>query len=67
MPSSVKESIREIRKALEDIVKEGQETRREIQYTLHSLKVTPLREMFIDEIRLRRPLQRIRRMIRGED
>ncbi|MEM1557413.1 MAG: hypothetical protein QXI11_00935 [Thermoproteota archaeon] len=62
----VKEALREIRKILDTVSKEVTEARREMQYTLHSLKITPIRNILMDEIKYRRPLARLRRALRGE-
>ncbi|MCD6137149.1 MAG: hypothetical protein J7J91_00980 [Deltaproteobacteria bacterium] len=64
---AIRDVIKELRKAVEGIIKEGQETRRELQYLAHSVKITPIRNMLMDEVRYRRPLHRIRRFIRGEE
>jgi len=64
---SVKDAVREMRKTIEQITNEIAETRKEVQYAVHQLKVTPIRNMILDEIKFRRPLQKIRRIIRGEE
>ena len=63
----VKDVVREVKEKVSEIVREGDETRREIQYLLHSLKITPIRNILWDEIRFRRPVLRLRRIIRGEE
>lgn len=63
---SVKDTVREIRKTVEEIKKEGEEVRRELQELAHSLKITPIRSILWDEVRRRRPIIRIQRMIRNE-
>jgi len=67
MSRKVKDVVREVKKAVEEVAREGEETRREIQYLLHALKITPVRNIFWDEVRFRRPLVRLRRMLRGEE
>jgi hypothetical protein len=67
MSKKPKEVIGEVKKTIQEIAREGEETRREVQYLLHALKVTPLRNIFWDEVRYRRPLMRLKRIIRGEE
>ncbi|MEM3951806.1 MAG: hypothetical protein QXP74_00115 [Nitrososphaerota archaeon] len=62
----VKEALREIRKIIDSMSREIVEARREMQYTLHSLKITPIRNILMDEIRYRRPLIKLRRVLRGD-
>jgi len=64
---SVKDAIKEVRKTVNQIAKQISDTRREFQLLAHELKVTPIRNMLMDEIRIRRPIQRIRRAIWGEE
>jgi len=63
---SAKDAIREVRKVIEQVAGQISETRREAQLLLHQLKITPLRNILIDEIRYRRPIQRLRRALWGE-
>jgi len=67
MSKKPKEVIGEVKKTIQEIAREGEETRREVQYLLHALKITPLRNIFWDEIRYRRPLIRLKRILRGEE
>ena len=64
---SVKDTIREVRKTVNQIAKQISDTRRELQLLAHELKVTPIRNILMDEIRIRRPVQRLRRAFWGEE
>jgi hypothetical protein len=67
MSKKPKEVIGEVKKTIQEIAREGEETRREVQYLLHALKITPLRNILWDEVRYRRPLMRLKRILRGEE
>ena len=64
---SVKDAIRDVRKTVTEIAKQISETRREVQALAHDLKITPLRNILLDEIKLRRPLTKLRRALWGEE
>jgi len=64
---SIKETIKEVRRTINEMAKQVSETRREFQLLVHELKMTPIRNILLDEIKIRRPIQRIKRAIWGEE
>ncbi|MEM2233900.1 MAG: hypothetical protein QXP81_10230 [Nitrososphaerota archaeon] len=63
---SLKDAAREIRKAVKSAAAEFGELRREVQLLAHDLKITPIRNFLIDEIRIRRPIKRVLKALEGE-
>lgn len=62
----LKEPLEEVRKMIRDMLDEISDTRREIQMMAQDLKITPIRNILMDGVKVRRPVKKILRALRGD-